>query len=105
MMRKCERCAELASNSRHDHASGTLITRPSAKCAMISSAVTRTSSIRGSLLATVFIPCLQNDRAMRLNDSTNHVQLVGAETMIASQPQRLKPEFAGLPFTLHMDVR
>jgi len=40
---------------------------------MISSSVTRTSWMRGSLLSAVFMPCLQNRGAMGPGDSTNHI--------------------------------
>ena len=59
MRRKFGRCAGVASDKRHDQASGTLITRPSAKSAMISSLVTRALRMLGSLFATVFIPRLR----------------------------------------------
>jgi hypothetical protein len=100
MSRKFARCAVVASASRQDQASGTLITRPSTSCAMISSSVTRISSMRGSLLTTVFMPCLQNESAICLNHAPNDGQLSGAKSMTASQPKRLKPELASLALTL-----
>jgi hypothetical protein len=72
---------------------------------MISSLVTRTLLMRGSLLAAVFIPSLYNDNQMRLNDSSNNVQLPGVEAMIPSQAERLKAELAGLVLTVDVDVR
>jgi hypothetical protein len=39
------------------------------------------------------------------NEPTNHIQLSGAETPIAGDPKRYQPEFAGLVFPLHVDVR
>jgi hypothetical protein len=50
------------------------------------------------------MPYLQNASAMRVNDASNHVQLSGTEAMTASQPERLKPELAGLPLTLDMHM-
>ena len=47
-------------------------------------ALTRTSWMRGSSLAAVFMPCLQNPAALRSDDSANHVQFVGAETLVPS---------------------
>jgi hypothetical protein len=46
--------------------------------------------MRGSPLAAVLMPSLQNDRAMGLDHPANHIQLPGAEAVIASQPERLK---------------
>src|SRR5947207_9323811 len=105
MSRKFARCLGVASESRQDQARGTLMTRPSASCAMISSSVTRTVWMRGSLLPAVFMPYLQNFAAPRTDDSANHVQFVGAETMTSRQFDRFEPEFAGATPPLHMDVR
>src|SRR3990172_5269017 len=96
MRRKLARCFGVASDNRQDQASGTLITRPSTRCAMISSSVTRTSWIRGSLLAAVFMPRLQNGGAMRLEDAPDHVQLTSVEPVTPCKLERFKPEFAGL---------
>jgi hypothetical protein len=41
---------------------------------------------------------------MRSNDSSNEVQLLGIETVIASQTERLKPELASLLLTFNMYV-
>src|SRR5690348_15771125 len=105
MMRNLARCAGVASDSRHDQANGTLITRPSDNRATISFLVMRTSSIRGSLFAAVLIPRLQYRCAMRHDDPADHIQLPGSKTVIACQLQRLKPELASLVFLLDMDVR
>src|SRR5256712_29471 len=56
------------------------MTRPSTRCAIISSSVSRTSWMRGSLLAAVFMPCLQNLAALRSDDSANRVQFVERES-------------------------
>ena len=42
---------------------------------------------------------------MGLNDSPNHIQLVGAETVITGQAERVEPELAGLVLAFHMKVR
>src|SRR2546428_13757419 len=92
MRRKLARCLGVASERRHDHASGTLMTRPSTSCAMISSSVTRTSWMRVSLLAVVFMPCLQDGGSALQDKSPDHVELAGAEALIAREAERLKPE-------------
>ena len=71
------------------------MTRPSTRCAIISSSVSRTSWMRGSLLAAVFMPCLQNPAALRSDDSANRVQFVGAEAVTSGQLDRFEPELAG----------
>jgi hypothetical protein len=50
---KWVRCVGVASNNRQDHTSGTLITRPSTRYAMMVSDVTLTFRIRDSVLATM----------------------------------------------------
>src|SRR3990170_3665273 len=94
MRRKRARCSGVASDRRQDQASGTLMTRPSARRAMISSSVTRTCSMRGSVLAAVFMPCLQNRCAMGGDQPANGIQLSGAEAVAASQLDRFEPELA-----------
>src|SRR5438552_4452313 len=69
---------------------------------MISSLVTRTLRIRGSLLATVFMPSLQNDDAVHLDDATDHVQLPSSEPMVPREGDRFQPELAGPPLALDM---
>src|SRR5437870_8671167 len=69
--RKLARWAGVASERRHDQARGTLMTRPSARDATISSFVTRTSRIRGSAPAAVVIPCLHDLLVMLPNDLTD----------------------------------
>src|SRR5437867_1973086 len=61
------RWAGLAAASLHDQASGTLMTRPSARWAVILSSVTSTRLILASLLAAVLIPCLQNPAQVFFN--------------------------------------
>src|SRR4030067_2174602 len=85
--RNLARCLGVASDSRQDHASGTLITRPSARCAMISFAVTRTSWISGSLVnsAAVLMPCLQYRGAVGYNDPSHLAQLPRADAVAAGK--------------------
>src|SRR5213594_4590687 len=61
------RWAGLAAASLHDQASGTLMTRPSARWAVILSSVTSTRLILAPLLAAVLIPCLQNPAQVAFN--------------------------------------
>src|SRR6266542_5420196 len=105
MRRKSARCWGVASDRRQDQASGTLMTRPSARCAMISSPVTRTCWMRGSVLATMFIPCLQYHCAMGVDEPADDVQLSGAEAVATSQLDRLEPELAGAVLSLDVHVR
>jgi hypothetical protein len=42
---------------------------------------------------------------MRLDDASNRVQLSRTETMRASQPEWLKPEFARSVLAFHMSMR
>jgi hypothetical protein len=55
MNSKLLRWAGVASDKRHDQAKGTLMTRPSARCATIESSVICRSMIRGISLTAVFI--------------------------------------------------
>src|SRR5436309_1329518 len=105
MRRKCARCWGVASDRRQDQASGTLMTRPSARCAMISSPVTRTCWMRGSVLAAMFMPCLQYRCAMGVDEPADDVQLSGAEAVATSQLDRLEPELAGAVLSLDVHVR
>src|SRR5256885_1251709 len=81
------------------------MTRRSTRCAIISSSVSRTSWMRGSLLAAVFMPYLQNLAALRSDDSANRVQFVGAEAVTSGQLDRFEPELAGTALSLHVYVR
>lgn len=56
---KFERCSGIATESRQDHARGTLIVRPSTSRAVIDSSVTDTLCIRESDRTTVLMPNLQ----------------------------------------------
>src|SRR2546428_60113 len=79
--RKLARWGGVASESRQDQARGTLMTRPSARCATISSFVTRTSRIRGSPPAAVVIPRLHDLLVMLSNDLAYPSQLVCCKPM------------------------
>ena len=41
---------------------------------------------------------------MPLDGSANHIQLPGAETVVAGEPERLDPELAGLLLALNVHV-
>ena len=88
---KCWRCAGVASDNRHDYASGMLIVRPSARWAVISSSMTSTAMIRGSLLAIMVIPCLQNLIQVADNDGPDRIQSVRCTAMIRPQHDRSRP--------------
>src|SRR5881296_3373279 len=88
--RKLARSAGVASESRQDQARGTLMTRPSARDATISSFVTRTSRIRGSAPAAVVIPCLHDLLVMLSNDLADPGQLVCCKPMVPCEHQRVQ---------------
>src|SRR5437870_3827046 len=98
------RCAGVASASRHDHASGTLMTRPSTKRAVMVSSVTSTCAIRFSTLTAVLMPSLNNGRFLLDNETTDLVELAGTEPMIPCQFNRRQPELCLLPFAADVDV-
>jgi hypothetical protein len=52
----------------------------------------------------MFMPCLQNERVMRLDDPPNHVQFPGAKPMTSRQLDRIKLELTGpvLTFDVHV---
>src|SRR5207249_2558517 len=102
--RKLARWAGVASESRQDQARGTLITRPSARYATISSFVTRTSRIRGSAPAAVVMPRLHDLLLMLSNDLADPSQLVCCKPMVPREHQRAQPELAGAAVSLHVDV-
>jgi hypothetical protein len=68
------RCSGVAFDRRQDHASGTLIVRPSARWAVIRSSATSTAVIRGSLLATMVIPSPRDVIQMVEKDRPNAIQ-------------------------------
>src|SRR5713226_4363611 len=98
------RWAGLAAASLHDQASGTLMTRPSARWAVMVSSVTSTRLILASLLAAVLIPRLQNPGQMLFNIRPNDVQLPRRESVIAGQGDRLEPELAYHALTADVHV-
>ena len=79
---KCWRWLGVALDRRHDHASGTLIVRPSASWALTRSSVTSTVRMRGSFLATMVMPCLQNVVPRLQNHRPDPVQFPGGKPMI-----------------------
>src|SRR5947207_10001188 len=98
------RWACVASDSRHDHASGTLITRPSTRCAVIVSSVTSTRAIRDSTLTAVLMPCL-DDRPLVYDDkSTDLIQLARTEPMIPCQGHGRQPKLGVLAIAPDVDV-
>jgi hypothetical protein len=104
MISQLLRCSGVASDNRHDHASGTLIVRPSASCAVITSSVTSIATIRGSLFATVFIPCLQDAVQIVEDYPSDSVKLPWGEADIGTEHNSLLPEFAGHAFTTYMHM-
>ena len=67
--------AGAASLRRHDHANGTLMTRPSAKWKVINSSVTDTSFTLASVLTAVLTPCLPNPCQILLYGCANLIKL------------------------------
>ena len=98
------RWAGVASDSRHDHARGTLITRPSTKCAVIVSSVTSTRAIRDSTLTAVFMPCLDDRRFVFDDKPTDLIQLARTEPMVPCQCRGRQPKLCVLPITSQVDV-
>src|SRR5712664_1832286 len=102
--RKFARWAGVASESLQDQAKGTLMTRPSARDATISSFVTRTSRIRGSAPAAVVIPCLHDLLVIPPNKLADPSQLVCGKPMVPREHQRFQPELAGASVSLHVNM-
>src|SRR3990172_834802 len=98
------RCAGVASDSRHDHARGTLITRPSINLAVIVSSVTSTCAIRCSTLTAVLMPRLDNGRVVFNNKMTDLVEFSRTESMIPRQGHGRQPELRVLPVPTNVDV-
>ncbi|SRR6266702_561981 len=98
------RCAGVASDSRHDHASGTLITRPSTKWAVIVSSVTSTRPIRDSTLTAVLMPCLDNCWFVFHNQTPNDIQLAWAEPFVPRDGNGCQPEFGVLTIAPNVNV-
>lgn len=104
MSRQLARWVGVASDSRHDHARGTLITRPSTKCAVIVSSVTSTRAIRDSTLTAVLMPCLDDRRFMCDDEPTDLIQLARTEPMVPCQGHGRQPKLGLLPIAPHVDV-
>src|SRR5262249_16269104 len=102
---KCCRCSGVALAKRHDHTRGTLMVRPSARCAVIRSSVTSTERIRGSFLATMVMPCLQDTHQVFHNQDANPVQFVWCKAMIHTQDNQEQPKLTHHPLAAHMDMR
>ena len=96
--------AGVALANRHDQASGTLTVRLSANCATMASSVTSSVTIRGSLLAAMFIPGLPNMVQIVEDHLPDAIQFLCRETVIVRQDNRLEPEFAYGPVAAYMDV-
>lgn len=104
MISKLVRCAGVASDSRQDHASGTLILRPSSSSAMIKSSVTFIVIIRGSLLTTVFIPALHNAIQIFEGQLSDMVKFVCLESIVCAKSYRFKPKLTCHSLTTHMNT-
>jgi hypothetical protein len=52
----------------------------------------------------VFIPGLQDDRTIVVDDPSDYSQPSRPEAVIPGKPKRFKPEFAGLLLAFHMDM-
>jgi hypothetical protein len=94
----------VASDSRHDHASGTLTLRPSARSAVIESSVTQIAVIRASAFRTVLIPCLSDSCFVLQYKGPDAVQFPRREPVVAREYDRRQPELAFHPLTVGMDV-
>ena len=104
MSRKLVRCAAVASERRHDHASGTLMVRPSVNIAVIWSSETCTDLMRGSGAVAVSVPRIPNRLDVLLYESPYAVQFSRRESAIRSERQRLDPTFAALVISLDVNV-
>ena len=101
------RCSGVASDSRHDHARGTLMLRPSVRCAVIRSSVTSTVLARGSRsgLATVLTPRLQHLAPELKHDPPNRRKVVTGETLAANALEGIQPYLTACSIALDVDVR
>jgi hypothetical protein len=50
----------------------------------------------------VFIPVLQQEKQIALNQSTNFAEFVRREPVIPAKGNRVEPEFTDAPFTLNV---
>jgi hypothetical protein len=94
----------VASESRHDQASGTLITRPSIKWAVIVSSVTSTWSMRDSTLTAELMPGLGDSLFVDPNETPDLVQFPCAETGIPCHRDGRQPELCLLSIVTNMHM-
>jgi hypothetical protein len=71
---------------------------------MMLSDVTFTSRIRGSVLATMLMPCLRNGIVMGFDQSPYRVQLPGTKTVICCKLNGFKPKLTRLVFSSDVDM-
>ena len=103
MISKFARSAGVASESLHDHASGTLMMRPSTRKAVMASPVTFMSQMRASALTAVLMPCLHDEIIMLFYQSPDRIQLAGRKTVIRREFDWIEPELARLPLVTCMN--
>jgi hypothetical protein len=104
MISKLLRCSGVASDRRHDQATGTLMERPSANSAVIESSVTRMAIIRGVSLTTMLIPSLQNLLPMFHNQPADAVQFGGRKPLVEAEHDRFQPELSDHMLTPNMHM-
>jgi hypothetical protein len=102
MSRKLLRCSGVASDSLHDQASGTLISRPSDSTATIASSVTFSVTIRGS--STVLMPYLDHLCEALHYQFPNLIEFLRTESIIPRKRNWFKPKLAraAIAFDMHM---
>lgn len=93
---KLFRCASVASDNLHDHHNGTLMVRPSTRCAVISSFVTSTARALGTLggWAAVLTPDLQHPNAVFKDNAFDHVEVTRGEAIRVCQQDWVEPVLA-----------
>lgn len=96
------RCSGVASDSLHDQASGTLISRPSESTATIASSVTFSVTIRGS--STVLMPNLYDLREAIHYQFPNLIEFLRTEAIIPRERYRFKPKLARAAIALNMHM-
>src|SRR6266446_7868820 len=70
----------------------------------MASSVTSSVTMRGSLLAAMFIPSLPNTVHIVDDDLPDAVQFLCREAVVVRQDNGFEPEFADGPVPAHMDV-
>ena len=93
-----------ALESRHDQASGTLMTRPSVRLAVMRLSVTSMLVIRGSLPAAVFIPSLIDESQIVKDELADSIQLLSAKPIVRRQHDRIEPELTRLSLPLGVNM-